>query len=295
MARTPLFAKLQDAVLAAAEANETGRPIDEVVETRAITRMRFLRDAGVGAAVVAGATTLGRFAAPARAAAPPTIVVVGAGLAGLTCAYRLLQAGLNPQVYEASDRVGGRCWTLTGYFADGQIAERGGELIDTGHHQIRQLAQELKLKLDNLLRAEPNGTEPFYFFNGEPYTFLEASQDLNGIYQKLHGDVDDASFPTLFDSFTERGGDLSAMSIINWIDESVPGGMSSKLGQLLDVAYTIEYGADSSEQSALTIVYLLDYAGQGKFRIFGASNEKYHVRGGNDQIPQILAARLAPA
>ena len=292
MARTPLATQLAHAVSATAEAHETGRPIDEVLETRMITRRRFVRDAAAGAAVVAGATAFGRFASPARAAASPRIVVVGAGLAGLTCAYRLLQAGLNPQVYEASDHVGGRCRTLRGHFAGGQIAEHGGEFIDTGHHQIRQLAQELKLRLDNLLRAEPNGSEPFYFFDGEPYTFLEASQDLNGIYQKLHRDVVEASFPTLFDSFTDRGAELSGMSIIGWIEESVPGGMSSKLGQLLDVAYAIEYGADSSEQSALNLVYLLGYAGHGKFRIFGASDEKYHVRGGNDQIPQILAAKL---
>ena len=73
------------------------------------------------------------------------------------------------QVYEASDRVGGRCWTLRGAFADGQIAEHGGELIDQGHNAIRQLAQELGLTLDNLLRAEANGTEMFYYFDGEPY------------------------------------------------------------------------------------------------------------------------------
>ncbi len=291
MARTPLVTQLADAVSAAAEAHESGRPIDEVLETR-ITRRRFVRDAAAGAAVMAGATAFGRFPSPARGAAQPEIVVVGAGLAGLTCAYRLLQAGLNPQVYEASDRVGGRCWTLRDYFAGGQIAEHGGELIDTGHHHMRRLAQELKLKLDDLLRAEPNDSEPFYFFGSQPYTFLEASQDLNGIYQKLHRDVVDASFPTLFDSFTDRGAELSDMSIVDWIEESVPGGMASRLGRLLDVAYAIEYGADSSEQSALNLVYLLGYAGQGKFRIFGASNEKYHVRGGNDQIPQILAARL---
>ena len=292
MARTPLVAQLQDAASAAAEAHETGRPIDEVLERRAITRRRFLRDAGAGAAVVAGATAFGRFASPARAAASPEIVVVGAGLAGLTCAYRLLQAGLNPQVYEASDRVGGRCWTLRNYFAGGQIAEHGGELIDTGHHAIRNLAQELKLKLDNLLRAEQNGTEPFYFFDGEPYTILEASQDMNGIWQKLHRDVSQASFPTLFDSFTQRGYELDHMSIVDWIEESVPGGMASKLGRLLAVAYTIEYGADPDEQASLNLLYLLGYAGQGKFRIFGASNEKYHVREGNDQIPQILDAKL---
>jgi monoamine oxidase len=101
--------------------------------------------------VAAGLSTLG--VRPANAAVAPRIVVVGAGLAGLTCAYRLKQAGYAATVHEASDRVGGRCWTLRGAFADGQIVEHGGELIDQGHTAIRHLAHELGLRLDNLLAA----------------------------------------------------------------------------------------------------------------------------------------------
>ena len=41
----------------------------------------------------------------------PKVVIVGAGLAGLTCAYRLKQAGISAVIYEATSRVGGRCWT----------------------------------------------------------------------------------------------------------------------------------------------------------------------------------------
>ena len=74
------------------------------------------------------------------------------------------------------------------------------------------------------------------------------------------------------------------MSIIDWIEETFEGGIDSKIGQLLDVAYNIEYGAESSEQSSLNLIYLLGYRGQGNLRIFGESNEKYHVAGGNDQI-----------
>ena len=40
------------------------------------------------------------------------------------------------------------------------------------------------------------------------------------------------------------------------------------------------------------MLYLLGYSGPGQLRIFGQSNEKYHVRGGNDQIPTRLAQAL---
>jgi monoamine oxidase len=82
------------------------------------------------------------------------------------------------------------------------------------------------------------------------------------------------------------------MSVVDWINESVPGGMGSRLGQLLEVAYTIEYGADASQQSSLNLLYLLGFKGQGQLRIFGPSNEKYAVRGGCDQLPARLAAQL---
>ena len=68
--------------------------------------------------------------------------------------------------------------------------------------------------------------------------------------------------------------------------------MQSKPGQLIDVAYNIEYGGESSVQSSLNMLYLLGYSGQGNLRIFGPSNEKYHVKGGNDQIPSALNSLL---
>jgi monoamine oxidase len=82
------------------------------------------------------------------------------------------------------------------------------------------------------------------------------------------------------------------MSITDYINAYVPGGMSSSLGQLLDVAYNIEYGAECTDQSSLNMLYLLAYSGQGQLRIFGPSNEKYHVRGGNDLITSRLADEL---
>src|SRR5919109_1079221 len=246
--------------------------LESIAAEQSFTRRRLLKSAGALGAAAAGATSVGRLLSAAEAALAPRIVVVGAGLAGLTAGYRLKQAGINAEVHEASERVGGRCWTIRGVFAEGQLAEHGGELIDQGHTAIRQLTSELGLKLDNLLQGEVNGTEPTYYFDGEPYTYAQATRDLKAVWQKIHSDVSAASYPTLYNLSTERGRELDRMSIVDWIEESVPGGMRSPLGQLLD---------------------LLGYSGQGQLRIFGPSNEKYHVVGGNDQIPTLMAEALA--
>jgi monoamine oxidase len=277
VARTPLAQRVEEAYA-------------RVVESRTTRRELLKRTTAAGVAV-AGASTMGRFAKAAYAASQPRIAIVGAGLAGLTCAYRLKQAGLAADVYEASTRIGGRCWTIEDFSP--LIAEHGGELIDQGHAQVRQLAQELGLNLDNLLRAQPNGTEDFFHVNGHDYPLSQLEEDLNGIYQKMHKDVSAASYPTLWNNFTQRGFELDHMSIIDWLDETVPnGGSKSDLGRVLDIAYNIEYGAECSEQSSLNLLYLLGYSGQGNFRVFGPSNEKYHVRGGNQQIADGLGAAL---
>jgi monoamine oxidase len=57
--------------------------------------------------------------------APKSVIVVGAGLAGLTRAHELSQAGHRVRVLEAQARPGGRVWTLRAPFPDGLLAEVG--------------------------------------------------------------------------------------------------------------------------------------------------------------------------
>ena len=279
MPRTPLATRIQEAV-------------SNLDETRTTRRQLLERGAVLGAAA-ASTTAFARTARAATRALAPKLVVVGGGLAGLTATYRLQQAGYAAELHEASGRLGGRCWTIRGPFADGQIAEHGGELIDSGHIAMKQLAQELGFNLDNLLQAETNGTEMVGYFDGSPYTFAQITDDVKQIWQQLHSDVSAASYPTQYNLSTPRGRELDAMSIADWIKAYVPGGTHSKLGQLLDVAYNIEYGAESSVQSSLNMLYLLGFVGQGQFRIFGKSNEKLRVHGGNDQVPAALASLVS--
>src|SRR5215207_476526 len=150
--------------------------LQRIAQDAAISRRQFIGAAG--AATLAAAVG----ARPVRAAVSGSarVVVVGAGLAGLTCAHRLHQAGVHATVLEAADRVGGRVWTRRNAVGPGLVVERGGELIDTGHIEIRQLCQELRLPLDNLDRAEAAGTDALYHFDGGPYTVAEAEADFNG-------------------------------------------------------------------------------------------------------------------
>ena len=261
---------------------------------RPVTRRTVLGAGALGAAALATTRLLESPAAAAPApSGSPRIVVVGAGLAGLCAAYDLRKAGYRATVVEASTRLGGRCWSYnSGELGPGLVAEHGGELIDQGHTQTRQLAQELGLDLDNLLAGEAPGTESASWFLGQRYSYAQATADIKEIWQTLHKDVSAASYPTLFDSYTQRGWELDHTSVYDYIEQVVPGGHASPLGRLLDVAYTIEYGGDTSEQSSLNLLYLLAYSGQGQLRIFGPSNEKYHVRGGNDLLVRRLAEKL---
>lgn len=74
----------------------------------------------------------------------PDVVVVGAGMAGLTCALDLIEAGANVVVLEAGRRPGGRVRTVV--FDDGRWAESGGEWIDTAHKHVHRLLDRFGLR-----------------------------------------------------------------------------------------------------------------------------------------------------
>lgn len=289
MSRTPLLRSLKDLARLVHGSRRTGIPVDELrAMPKGPSRRRFLAGMGVGAAALA---------VPRRvmAATQPKVVIVGGGIAGLTCALKLRDKGFASTVYEASGRLGGRMFSNTSYWNAGQVTEWCGELIDTGHKTIQKLAARYGLPLDDLHAAEPTGSNDTYFVDGHYYPYKQLVADFADIADILQADVDGAGYPTLYNSSTPDGQELDHTSVYDWIESRVPGGHGSPLGQVLDIAYAIEYGADTRIQSSLNLVYLLGYQPKKSFGIFGVSDERYHIRGGNQQLPVAIANDLGDA
>ena len=292
MARTPVLRSIQALARDVRASRATGIPVDEFREIRAerkLSRRRFLTGAAAGAALLA---VPGRL----RARNQPKVTIVGGGIAGVTCALTLRDHGFDSTVYEASGRIGGRMFSNTGYFAANQVSEWCGELIDTGHQTIRHLASRFGLPLDDLHKAEPRRSAETYKFDGRYYPKAQADADFLAMVDVLEADLEAAPFPTTFDSFTPEAAALDHLSVRDWIESRVPGGFASPLGQLLDTAYNIEYGADTTVQSSLNLLYLLGFQPtETQLDVFGESDERFHIRGGNQRLPEAIAAGLGDA
>jgi monoamine oxidase len=258
-----------------------------------LTRRGFLAGA---ASAVAGAVAIDALPAVsgrARAASAPRIVVVGAGIAGLSAALRLQDSGVSCRIYEANTRIGGRMYSNTTTWAQGQVSEWGGELIDSGHKTVQTLARRFNIGLDDLVQAEPSSAQPTYFFGGAYYPYATANNDFQAVHQAVTADLHSFTWPVTWDSQNAAGVALANLSLYDWIETRVPGGHGSNMGKLLDVAYNIEYGGDTRDQTSLNLIGLLGYQpSPGQFSIFGLSDEKYHMRGGNQQLPTAIAGAL---
>src|SRR5580765_2147737 len=82
-----------------------------------------------------------------------SVLVAGGGLAGLCAARDLTAWGAKVTVVEARDHVGGRVLTARQGFVESQHAEAGGDMIDEQHHEIHQLAKELRLSMVRILKG----------------------------------------------------------------------------------------------------------------------------------------------
>jgi hypothetical protein len=89
-------------------------------------------------------------------------------------------------------------------------------------------------------------------------------------------------------------GALDNTSVYDWIEQHVPGGHGSPMGALLDAAYVEELAVSTQLQSSLNLIYLLGFnATPGNFEIYGKSDERFCIAGGNQQLPAAIARALS--
>jgi len=314
MPRTPLLRSLAKLAAEHRASERSGKPLEVVREEAVRARELPLSRRGflVGAAAATGAALLPRLGALAAGGTRARIAIVGGGMSGLTAALMMVDAGLSPTLYEASPRLGGRmksegapgktgCGSchdvsrpVADTWADGQVTDIFGELIDTGHYTMQGLAARFGLPLVDLLASEPTGATETYYFGSRYYPKADADRDYADLAQVIQHDLASAGYPTTWDRSKPGGRALDLMSLYEWIETRVPGGHASPLGQLLDVAYNIEFGAETREQSALNLVYLLGYSASRKdLAVFGVSDERFRIAAGVETLPRAIARHVA--
>jgi len=209
-----------------------------------------------------------------------SVLVAGAGLAGLTAAFDLLEMGATVTVVEARDRVGGRVWTIRDGFSDRQHAEAGGDMIDAAQKEIRDLASSLGLTLTRILRDGFGYVRPDK--SGQPK--IVARSALRG-WERLAGAL--SALIRQYRLAEQRwdspiAADLARRSVSQWLDEQ-------HADEELRATATGLRGFFLADPDELSLLALVDQ--------FATSDQPgpghlYRIDGGNDRLPAALAAKL---
>jgi monoamine oxidase len=290
----------------AAQCEQTGQSASEAIERateqaaigrdgpRDAGRRRFTQGAVAGAvSAAAGAGAMSPVALAGMARIRRTMVgsgggvaVVGAGIAGLSCAYELGRHGIDTKVYEASGRVGGRCFSVRDVFP-GQVAERGAEYIGASHHTMLGYARAFGLQLEDFSML-PGSTR--YHFGSGSWSEAQVVEEFRAFASAMREDFAALGHPTA-GRFTPAEETFDLMSLDDYL---ILNGAGDLLRKVIGAAYAAEYGAGIDQLSALGFLRFVHGDKRGKYAQIGAfGGEGFHVVDGNDRIASELAARLS--
>jgi monoamine oxidase len=217
------------------------------------------------------------------------IIVVGAGLAGLSCAYELSQAGFNVILIEARSRPGGRVRTYRDPFADNLYAEMGAEYVDSTDNLVKQYCNKFGLKV--LPAKQYDGV----YVRGRRLSMkgIQSGTDslpFEGIQKgKLFGQ-EVQYIQKWIDLVKQKGADSpEVLALDNMSVEEVlkKGGAPKDIIDLYTYTNATEATSVPSKMSALYMVLA-----NSRTSAFSENTVEGRIFGGNDQLPKEFAKKL---
>src|SRR3954463_12261991 len=265
--------------------------------------LRFTRRSAIGGAAAGAAAAAGP-AEAATAKKKPTryvdVVVVGAGLAGLSAARRLAHAKRSVVLLEADSRVGGRVLNLD--IGGGKITEGGAEFIGETQNHIASLAKTLGLETFKTYNEGNN----LYYRNGTALPY-QSTGPLGPVPPDPTGGVDAEQALVKLDqmaSEVNRDAPWESPNAAEWDSQTFEtwkqDNVKTPNGQfLLDVACTSVFSVEPRDVSLLFVLFYIAAAGNESTpgtleRLVttapGAQSDR--IVGGPQLIPLAMARKL---
>jgi monoamine oxidase len=223
-----------------------------------------------------------------------SVVIIGAGLSGLSAAYQLTQAGHDVTILEARTRAGGRVHTLREPFSDGLHAEAGAMFVPDTHDLTRHYVKLLGL---TLVPIQERKSTPTLYLQGRRFDPPEQDKiawPLNLSPEEKRLGLDRMTEKYVVGALKEIG-NPQAMS---WPPDSL-----KKYDRMTYAEFLRSRGA-SPDAVRLLRLNDADLSGDGVESVSALmvlreaalnynENQLYTIKGGTDSLPKALAARLA--
>ena len=217
------------------------------------------------------------------------ILVIGAGLAGLSCAYELDRAGYNVMLLEAKSHPGGRVRTYRDNFADNLYAEMGAEYVDSSDKHVKKYCEQFGLSILPAKQYDGIYVRNRHIYMKDVKSGMARLPFDGTIKGKLFGQ--EVKYIQKWIDLAKKEGTanekIQALDKISVEQLLKQGGAPKDIIQLYTYLNATESTTIPSKMSALSMV--LSHI---KTSGFSENTVEGRILGGNDQLPKGFAKRL---